>query len=244
MSGNIFSILNILGGEAGRQTALILARTFSEKLKKRTVYIPAGITFDDTGIESLTELYFDFLKEKEFRFDKTENLIIIKPFNCFAEFMEIDDNTYLRFISSISELFDISVVNMENLPSRMLLHFMENSMTTAAVIDCGQNDYASGTENFMKNLKLLWGNFLPDHLDRFIFIINKGNESEKLLVNDILLRESTCENYDFINKIYFMENNFLSRKTLFNNKQNKKVFNGFNMPKNISRKKERLPNAK
>jgi len=238
---NIFSILNIQGGEASQQSALMLARTFSEKLKKRTVYIPAGITFDDTGSLSLTELYHDFLKSKDFRFDKNESLLIVKPFNCFAEFLEIRGDTYIEFVNKISSLFDISIINIDNLSSEMILYFIESSVTTAIIIDCNQSNYASRFENFMRNLKILWGKSLPEHMDKFIFIINKGSETEKLLINNIALRESGCEDYDFNSKIYFPENNFLSSKTLFNNKPEKTVFSVF---RNISKKAEGLFNAK
>jgi len=236
MKNNIVSIFCIQGGESGQEAALMLARVFSEKLRKRTVYIPAGVVFDDTGSVSMTELYFDYVKQRELRIDRGEHMTVLKPFNCFAEFIDITSRVYFDFIYKIAEMFDVSVVGMENISSEILLHFIENSATTAIVVDCTQGGYCSRFENFIRNLKLLWKDDLERQLERFIFIMNKGTEANKQLLIEIAAREAQNESIDWSDKMHFLESDFIPAKSSGKG--------GFGMIKNISKKAEGLWNAK
>ena len=244
MGSNIFSVLCVQGGEAGRNISLKLLRTFSEKLRMRTVYIPAGVIFDDIGDYSLTELYYDYSKGRVPKMDEFSMAEIIRPFNCFAETVEITDENYFEFVLFIAKMFEIAVLNIGRISSELIVKFMKSSMTVAVVIDCGQKGYIGCFENFMRNLKLLWkinreeGNEILHNLSKFIFVISNGGEMEKSVINEIAVRE-TQQQISFMEQIYLVEENLMGSGRLVG-KRGRNILN----LKNIFIKKAGMANDK
>ena len=204
MKNNVFTIFPIQGGETGKNVSNMFLKIFSEKLKKKTVYIPVGITFDDGGAVSMTQLYYNFVRNRELKFQETK-LTVIRPFNCFAEMIEICDENFCKFIEKIADGFEISIVNLERASANAIKYFLEESMTIALVIDCEQDSYLLRTESFIRNMRLLGENNLAEFLNKTIFVISNGKEKQRDLLLRVVREEGKSRDYDFSNKFYFYE---------------------------------------
>ena len=209
---NMFSVISIQCSGITQKLSMQIIKIFSEKLKKRTVYIPAGMTFEDKGVYSMTDLYFKYYKKRDFEINKKSNMTIIKPFNCFMEATEIEQSDYFNFINQLSREFDIAVVNLEGMAPERLQMFIEKSAQIAILIDCEQPNFADYLSNFIKNIKLLWGEALAVITENIMFIVNAGKEQEERILKNIIKDEFGEEN-EILQRIFTIE--ALQRKWVF-----------------------------
>lgn len=204
MKENLFSFFSMQNEECCQNAALLLAKTYARKLKRRTVYIPVGLVFQDMGTISLTELFFQFRKGRELQLPKEELLTVIRPFNCVMEFGEIEEETYICFLKAIASQFEVAILQLGQLPPSFLLRFMSSSICTAVTLDARLENYGAGLESLLRNLKLYWKDEFESKISRFLFLIWKGTEIHKNIIMDLLVREIAAEG-KVQNAVYLLE---------------------------------------
>lgn len=177
----ICSVLSLRKGESAQETALSLTTALWEQYGKGTVvYVPAGIQFTGPGTVSMTELYFSYRKKQEMsvHFEQRKP-IFVKPFHCFLESEEIENEQYYGFLTALAELAECMVVPLDGLSPGRLHWFLKHSNTIVVLTDCEKGNPSPQHLGFLKNLQLLWGENFKEEMRRFLFVAEEEQEGHK-----------------------------------------------------------------
>lgn len=212
----ICSVLSLLKGECAQETAVFLAKVLWERTRQRVLYVPAGIQFENIGTVSMTELYFSYRKKQPFPLPFTERKpVFARPFHCFLESEEIEEDQYYGFITKLAEAVDCMMVSLDGLSPGRLHWFLENSSIVAVLTECAKGVPSPQFLGFLHNLKLLWGEELGTWLNRFLFLLPGGGQEEKELMQKQLRAEGIFLAQEEESMVFVTEEDIGRQKTVF-----------------------------